>query len=102
MVSLLMANSETVGAQEPPPDDYTMNDIWESGSYGRVSVGSPGEGSIEKSGDRDFFAGEWSETVSATTDGTVSAHNAPDNICDRPQAVQERDSRRTRQDAPEL
>ena len=30
-----------------------------------------------------------SETVSATTDGTVLAHNAPDNICDRPQAVQD-------------
>ena len=59
-VSLLTVNLETVGAQEPP-DDYTMNDIWDVGSYGRVSVGSAGEGSIEKSGDRDFFALDLSE-----------------------------------------
>ena len=60
-VSFLTINLETVGAQEPP-DDYTMNDIWDVGSYGLVSVGSAGEGSIEKSGDRDFFALELSET----------------------------------------
>ena len=62
MVSLLMIKPETASAQEPPPDDYTMNDIWESGSYGRVSVGSAGEGNIERSGDRDFFALGLSET----------------------------------------
>ena len=61
-VSFLTVNLETVDAQEPPPDDYTMNDIWDFGSYGRVSVGSAGEGSIERSGDRDFFVLELSKT----------------------------------------
>ena len=62
MASLMLVNPETASAQEPPPDDYTMNDIWDTGSFGRVSVGSAGRGSIERSGDRDFFTVELSET----------------------------------------
>ena len=62
VVSLMLVNPETASAQEPPPDDYTMEDIWDTGSFGRVSVGSAGRGSIERSGDRDFFTVELSET----------------------------------------
>ena len=75
MVSLRLVNPETGSAQEPPPDDYTMNDILDSDNFGRVSVGSAGTGSIEKSGDRDFFTVELSETGNYRT-GVMGSVNA--------------------------
>ena len=38
-----------------PADDYTVNEIWETGNWGRVTVGGSATGVIEKPGDRDFF-----------------------------------------------
>ena len=38
-----------------PADDYTVNEIWEDGNWGRVTVGGSATGVIEKPGDRDFF-----------------------------------------------
>ena len=38
-----------------PADDYTVNEVWETGNWGRVTVGGSATGVIEKPGDRDFF-----------------------------------------------
>ena len=38
-----------------PADDYTVNEIWEDGNWGRVTVGGSATGVVEKPGDRDFF-----------------------------------------------
>ena len=38
-----------------PADDYTVNEIWETGNWGRVTVGGTATGVVEKPGDRDFF-----------------------------------------------
>ena len=50
-------NEETLtsAAVALPTDDYTMNVIWEAGTWGRVSVGGSATGVVEKPGDRDFF-----------------------------------------------
>ena len=45
----------TGAAVAAPADDYTVNDIWETGNWGRVAVGGSATGVIEKPGDRDFF-----------------------------------------------
>ena len=37
-------------------DDYTMNRIWEVGTWGKVDVGGSTTAAIEKAGDRDFIA----------------------------------------------
>ena len=54
LVSVMLHNPGT-GSAEAPSDDYTMNDIFDFGTYGQVSVDSPGTGNIEEAGDRDFF-----------------------------------------------
>ena len=44
---------------EPPapvPDDYTMDRIWDVGTWGEVSVGGSATGVVEEPGDRDFFS----------------------------------------------
>ena len=38
-----------------PADDYTVNEIWETGNWGWVAVGGSATGVVEKPGDRDFF-----------------------------------------------
>ena len=38
-----------------PADDYTVNEVWETGNWGRITVGGSATGVIEKPGDRDFF-----------------------------------------------
>ena len=50
-------NEETLtgAAGTVPADDYTVNDIWETGNWGRVTVGGSATGVVEKPGDRDFF-----------------------------------------------
>ena len=45
----------TGAAVAAPADDYTVNDIWETGNWGRVTVGGSATGVVEKPGDRDFF-----------------------------------------------
>ncbi len=50
-------NEETLtgAAGTVPADDYTVNEIWETGNWGRVTVGGSATGVVEKPGDRDFF-----------------------------------------------
>ena len=50
-------NEETLtgAAGTVPADDYTVNEVWETGNWGRVTVGGSATGVIEKPGDRDFF-----------------------------------------------
>ena len=45
----------TGAAGTVPADDYTVNEIWETGNWGRVTVGGSATGVVEKPGDRDFF-----------------------------------------------
>ena len=47
--------SLTGAAGTVPADDYTVNEIWETGNWGRVTVGGSATGVVEKPGDRDFF-----------------------------------------------
>ena len=51
-------NAETLtsAAVAMDPDDYTMNEIWEVGTYGVIPVGGSATGVVEVPGDRDFFA----------------------------------------------
>ena len=50
-------NEETLtgAAGTVPADDYTVNEIWGTGNWGRVTVGGSATGVVEKPGDRDFF-----------------------------------------------
>ena len=45
----------TGAAGTVPADDYTVNEIWETGNWGRVTVGGSATGVVEVPGDRDFF-----------------------------------------------
>ena len=45
----------TGAAGTVPADDYTVNEIWETGNWGRVAVGGSATGVVEVPGDRDFF-----------------------------------------------
>ena len=45
----------TAASVRVPADDYTVNEVWETGNWGRVTVGGSATGVIEKPGDRDFF-----------------------------------------------
>ena len=52
----LLGSNAPLFAQEPPPDDYTMDDLFEGGTWGVLSVGESISGNIEEPGDVDFFA----------------------------------------------
>ena len=45
----------TAASVRVPADDYTVNEVWEDGNWGRVTVGGSATGVVEKPGDRDFF-----------------------------------------------
>ena len=47
--------SLTGAAGTVPADDYTVNEVWETGNWGWVTVGGSATGVVEKPGDRDFF-----------------------------------------------
>ena len=47
--------SLTGAAGTVPADDYTVNEVWETGNWGWVTVGSSATGVVEVPGDRDFF-----------------------------------------------
>ena len=50
----LLADIEA--AEAPAPDDYTMDRIWDVGTWGEVSVGGSATGVVEEPGDRDFVS----------------------------------------------